>query len=624
MTASVNDKFRKASGSTRPIVTSLALPKANGATTAELTSATGWNTTTGIDVVIYRRQLNTTTGLYEKVDGTQTEWIATLTGTTLANMELAAGTEPASGYAADGNSIVCAAATARWADDLVSGLLESHNEDGSLLTSAVQTALGITSNPDNGWNLLNAGTGPNTVTYNGNRSYTLTFNGVDLTSVLSAGMRLRSTRTVAAPTQCTSLNGTNQYYSKSSPSGMTFTDDFVAGAWVKLSQYGAQSNILCRRSTGSGWELRVNDKGQPELVGFNGSGSNYSEVIAYQSIPLNKWVHITAQLDMSTFTATTTTSYIMIDGVDVPASVVRGGTNPTSLGTQAGDLNVGAVNGSAFFPGKIAQAFVTSAKLTQTQVKAIYSQGLTSADIATYSIVSAYSFNNTVNDINTTNANNLTANGSAVATNADSPYGNSGVSSTLDYAIVSATPTFSTNTTVTVQVPEGCTIPTSGGVSNVYYSNVAVPYGFPASRDKWTLKTLYRQDAQKSSPAINTWYGGANLTAVGPSLSMVPGEWTCGYFTTVQAAIGTNGTLTVLSTLSTSSTSETNVNTTARVRNTSSTALEGSISASDSYSISDTLTTLYLNISTATAATLISFYGATAAITIIYAELAYL
>jgi hypothetical protein len=247
----VTDKFRLASGSTRPVVTSLSLPKANGATTATITSATGWNTTTGVDVVMYRRQLNTTTNKYEKIDGTQTDWVAQLTGTTLSGMVLAAGTEPVSGYAADGNTVVMCAPTAQWGDDLVTGILAHADQTGALLPAAVRTALGISSSPTGDWNILNGAVGPNTVTYNGNRSYDLVFNGVDLTSVISAGQRLRTTRTVAAPTQSTSLNGTTQYYSKTSPAGMTFTDDFVAGAWVKLSSY-ADSNVISRYN-GNKW-----------------------------------------------------------------------------------------------------------------------------------------------------------------------------------------------------------------------------------------------------------------------------------------------------------------------------------------------------------------------------------
>lgn len=144
----VTDKFRLASGSTRPVVTSLALAKAAGATTAELTAATGWNTATGVDYIMYRRTLNTLTNKYEKVDGTQIEGRAVLTGTTLSNMTIDAGTEPASGYAADGNTVVMCGPTAQWADDLVSGIRTEHNDDGThksdkvVLTTGNQTIAG--------------------------------------------------------------------------------------------------------------------------------------------------------------------------------------------------------------------------------------------------------------------------------------------------------------------------------------------------------------------------------------------------------------------------------------------------------------------------------------------------
>ena len=554
----VTDKFRLASGSTRPVVTSLSLPKANGATTAEITSATGWNTTTGVDVVIYRRQLNTTTGKYEKVDGTQTDWVAQLTGTTLSGMVLAAGTEPASGYAADGNTVVMCSPTAQWGDDLVTGILAHANQDGSLKTAAVQTALGITASPANGWDLLNAGVGPNTVTDNGNGSYDLVFNGVDLTSAVSPGMRLRSTRTVAAPTQSASLNGTSQYFSKTSPAGMTFTDDFVAGAWVKLSSYAA-GTIISRYNGTSGWRLLIDVTGQVILTGWNASSANFSQVFTYQSVPLNKWVHIAAQLDMSAFTThnlTPNTSYIMLNGVDAPASVSRGGTNPTAL-VQAGNFEVGSVNGGTLlFPGKIAQAFVSSAKITQANVRAIRNQGLTSALISANNIVSAYSHSNALNDLNTTNANNLTANGSATTTNADAPWGqqaDSTISSGLDYMIAQKT-SFSTNTTITVQVPEGCTIPTSGGISNVYYSNVKSPYGFPGQRGKWRIITKWPTNISLT-PSNATWYNPQSIV-----LNVPIGEWELGYTTSARVSSAASIWVNQKITLSTTTSSESNQN----------------------------------------------------------------
>lgn len=41
--------------------------------------------------------------------------------------------------------------------------------------------------------------------------------------------------------------------------------------------------------------------------------------------------------------------------------------------------------------------------------------------------------------------------------------------------------TFSTNTTYTIQVPEGETLPTTGGIGTVSYSTQANPYGIPST-----------------------------------------------------------------------------------------------------------------------------------------------
>jgi len=356
------------------------------------------------------------------------------------------------------------------------------------------------------------------VTANGNRSYSLTTSS-DNSAVISPGMRLRTTRTVSAPTQSASLNGSTQYFSKSSPSGMTFTDDFVVSAWVKLSSY-ANAAIVSRFNGTSGFRLGTTTSGQVVIEGYNGSSSNYRGAFSYQSLPLNKWVHIVAQHDMSVYTSSSTTCYIMIDGVDVPISLFQNGTNPTTL-IQAGNLEIGSWNGGLLpFAGKIAQVAIYSAKVTQANIRATISQGLSGSET---SLVSAYSFNNSINDLNASNANNLTANGSAVATNADSPFGcqaDGTISSTLDYGIVQS----ATSSTLVVQVPEGCTIPTTGGVASASYSSVKAPYGFPSQKGKWTIKSLLKTDCPSTS---NATYG--SFISGGWALNVPVGDWNVGW-----------------------------------------------------------------------------------------------
>lgn len=406
--------------------------------------------------------------------------------------------------------------------------------NGNIRDTRVQaSATSVDTAVTTGW-VQNTLPSVSSVTANGNRSYSVVF-GSSVASTLSPGMRLRTTRTSAAPQNAFSLDGANDYYNDTTVSGMTFTDDFSVSAWVYCTAY-TQSGIVSRYNGTSGWALFMNTDGTIFLRGYNASSANYSGVASYQSIPLNRWVHISAQLDMSTFTATTTTSYIMIDGVNVPAVVARAGTNPTAL-VQAGNLEIGSFNaGTAPFAGYIDQVAVYSAKVTQATHLAAMNQALTGSET---SLISAYS-NGSTTDLNTTNANNLTAQNGAT-TVANSPFGNNGVSSTLDYAKVTAVAT----TTATVVVPSGCTIPTTGGVSAVAYSTQSNPFGwiddesirwiFPMAG--WTLSptgfsgtvesnnSIYRQDGNLVRGYIEI-SGTSNATTLTFTLPVAPKKTT--------------------------------------------------------------------------------------------------
>ncbi len=356
---------------------------------------------------------------------------------------------------------------------------------------------------DDGYSLLSNSV--SSVTYNGNRSATINFSST-VSAILYPFMRMRFDRATNASTQCTSLNGSTQYWVKTSPNKLTFTDDFVVSAWVKLSSYSASKMVIASRYNGtSGWELNlVASTGQAQLTGYNGSSGNYSYVVSYQSIPLNKWVHITAQLDMSSYTATSTTSYVMIDGSDAPCTVFRSGTNPTAL-VQAGNLEIGTSNATSFFPGKIAQVAIFNAKVTQSTIRGYISQGLTGSET---SLASAYSFNNSTSDLNTTTPNDLSAGaGSPTATNSDSPFSkdSSNVPGSYDFAIVQTV----SGSTVNVLIPEGCAIPTTGSFTSVEYSSVYAPQGFPLQQERWQILYMNRTGGTQTNPVSGTWY---NLT----------------------------------------------------------------------------------------------------------------
>lgn len=123
MSASINDKFNKViNGTTRPSATTLTAQKSNGATTATVASTTGWDTTTALHGIMYRTD---TAG--NKIAASQIDWKATVSGTTLSNFTVTAGTDDIYEI----GSIVELAPTAAWGDDFANGMEVEHNQDGT-------------------------------------------------------------------------------------------------------------------------------------------------------------------------------------------------------------------------------------------------------------------------------------------------------------------------------------------------------------------------------------------------------------------------------------------------------------------------------------------------------------
>lgn len=364
------------------------------------------------------------------------------------------------------------------------GLVRVNAAASSILNASItDTRTFISPTYQSDWRLLNSPV--TSVTNNGQRNYDLTVSS-DPTGFITPGMRIRTTRTTPVPVQSTTLNGTTQYLSKTSPTGMGFTDDFTVMIDIKTPSSIPSSTayvVSMSSSTPNGWALRWETDGSVSLYGFAGSG-NYSYVRTVQSLPLDRQIRIVACLDMSAFTATSTTSWIMIDDMSVPCYVSRAGSNPTAL-VSGGNLEIGSYGGGTFkFAGQVAQVGIFNAKITQATARTYTGQTLTGLET---SLVSGYTLSNSLTDLNTTNANNLTATGSPVMTTADAPWGKQGdgtVSSVYDYAIVQKV----TSSNINVQVPEGCTITTaSGGLSSISYSSIKVPYNFPASKRKHSI-----------------------------------------------------------------------------------------------------------------------------------------
>lgn len=303
-------------------------------------------------------------------------------------------------------------------------------------------------------------------------------------------MKLRFTRGTTPPTQCADLESTSsQYASKTSPAGITFTDDFTVGAWVKLESYGTSRTIVSRYDGTSGWVMRIGalgaTDGRVQIMGINGGAANYSASVSLQAVPLGRWVHIAAVLDMSTFT--TAASPIYIDGTSVAVAVVRGGTNPTAL-VQAGNLQVGAANSTDFFDGELDEVWIENTKLTQTQICDRMCQQFTPGA----GTVGYWKLDGNFND-SSANANNLTASGGATATTVDNPM------NAKEHAVIASV----TSTTVTVQTGPNSMIPNMT-LSSPVYSLMENPWGLPGGlgRNRVIGHALLGNTYSSSSTAV--------------------------------------------------------------------------------------------------------------------------
>lgn len=379
------------------------------------------------------------------------------------------------------------------------GIRKFANDDGTLKQQPIRDALGLQDAASAGWEILPY-TFQTTTGYNkGNRSFEVTVANNNLTDELSPGMRFKVTRGTAAPTQCTDLEASSsQYASKSSPTGITFTDDLTVEAWVKLESY-TEGYIVSRHSGTAGWYLRVNSNGTIQCLGRT-SANDY--ITSYQSIPLGRWVHVAASLDMSA-----SSGKIYIDGVEVPSAYTNGAD--TSL-TQAGDLVIGNITGgTSYFDGKLADVRVWSTVRSETEIRDNMCQLLSGSETG---LVGYWKLNGDFND-STANANHLTPSGGAVATAVDNPF------NTVEHAIITKVAYAGSTTTLTLFTPTGHTIPNMT-LNSPFYSTQSVPFGFPRGSGKWVIEYL--------GGGVQTGNGGAGWTNQF-SIYVPQGEWLGSY-----------------------------------------------------------------------------------------------
>jgi hypothetical protein len=550
MAAAETDYFTKV-GSPGTATTLSAPGHTIGGTSITVISTTNWPTTTG--AIFAMDTFTLVNGVEVRDVGSYTEWEGIVaSSTSITNMVLRYGTDQ--NYAAGTTTRVYIPVSSSRENRLIDGMLVEHDQDGThsnitatSITATTGTFTNFTINGTSGadgWSPL--GQSLTSITALGNRSYTAVVSGVDTTGVTCVGQRLKLPRTVTAPTQCTDLEASSsQYFSRASGSltGISFTDDYTCMAWVKIESYAsAVMAIISRYNAANGFLFYVNASGQ--LILQNGTGTRLNT--SYQSVPLNKWVHVAA-----TMNASAGTGEVYIDGVLVPSLISGAGTSIT----QAGNLEIGSANAGNFFDGKIAQVGLFDAVISAATIRSYMSQTLSGSET---NCIGAWTLNGVLTDSDS-NANNLTAQGSAVATNADTPFtnpvtGTNITAGSTNYGIIMAQ-SFSTNTTYTIQIPEGETLPTTGGIGTVSYSTQKTPYGFPGDESKWEVGLYLLSTVASSGTVTSTIYNPGGL-----NINVPVGSWNTDFESAFSVTTAGGG-IDLSTTLSTSSTAATGATT---------------------------------------------------------------
>lgn len=91
----------------------------------------------------------------------------------------------------------------------------------------------------------------------------------------------------------------------------------------------------------------------------------------------------------------------------------------------------------------------------------------------------------------------------------------------------------------------------NSAITNNYYSNMKVPYGFPASSNKWTILYVSNETMAITTPTNLSW------NSLNASINIPIGIWDVDYSANAQAWISSAGAPVVQMTLSTTTNSET-------------------------------------------------------------------
>lgn len=371
----------------------------------------------------------------------------------------------------------------------------------------------------------------------------LTFAGVDLTGIISKGMRVKLAQAAGTNAQSLDLeSGSSQYATRADTASLSITGTISIEAWVKHESTGvAQAYVSKFNQDGSvkSYVFYLDATGAIQLS-YSGDGSNESlcaSAVCISKADEGKWVHVAV-----TLTPSTKAFSFYKNGALITSGTATG--TQTAIADNAAGFAIGCrdIGGTpdTFLDGKICEVRLWNTVRTQAEIQGNMFHNLVGNESG---LAGYWKLDNSYND-STANANNLTGTGSPVFS-ADVP---AKLTNGTKYGIVNDI-AFSTDTTMVIDCGTDYGID-DGTISGFSYATVKAPVGFPLNPTKWQFEWAMTDIQTQASPVANTWY---NLGF--PHLDLPVGVWKV----TAKAQFATFAATSVLvvATLSTSTSSET-------------------------------------------------------------------
>lgn len=483
----------------------------------------------------------------------------------------------AAGYTDKGNSqddVVLIKPNTEWANTIADFLGTAHNQDGSFKVSALQAALDQLQSTD--WRPV-TGT-PALVSTNGQREFVVNVPG-DQTAVIPLGAKARIPRTGTTPTQSAKFVASSlQYGTRASVTSLGITNKVLCEGWFYFDSYSANQVMASQYNGTSGFRLDLDSAGKIRMIANNGGDSLYRLVTSYQTVPLKRWMHIAAVVDVSAFNLTN--CRILIDGTPIPAQLVD--VSAFTSFTPAGALQVGASNSSStsVMDGYASNVRIWNVNRTDTQIRDNMNQQIPGTSTG---LVASYLLNGSWNDTSGNN-NHLTAVGGAVNNFASHPF------NPIEFGVVTGKGAFAGGfTPVTIFTGQSNTIPNET-LGQFSYSTARSPYGFPSNRALWRVYTLIRTELAVATGGATNWL----VPAAGTFGFRVPsGTWNVGYSVEFGVDRGGAGRTDVAFTLTTTANTETHPELTVANRGGSGNTFQTSTSNREQSIENTTATTFY-------------------------------